>query len=248
MLVLISPAKTLDLSNNVPDRIISSEPYFHKEALELVQLLQGCSSLELEKLMNLSAKLAELNHQRFQDFKFKNSTKAAIYTYKGDVYEQLELADYTQDQIEFANKHIRIISGLYGILKPLDLIEPYRLEMSINLANPKGKNLYNFWGDKLANYLKSEQPDYIVNLASQEYSSAIFSTNLKLPIINITFKENSQGQYKIIGVHAKKARGLMANFIIRNLINSPEELKTFNLKNYKYMPEFSSASEYVFAR
>ena len=243
MLILISPAKTLDLSNNVPDKIISSEPYFYKEALQLVGLLQKYSPQELEKLMNLSDKLSELNYQRFQGFKLKKTTKAAIYTYKGDVYEQLELMDYTQEQIEFANQHLRIISGLYGILKPLDSIKPYRLEMSINLANSKGKNLYSFWGDKLSNYLKSEHPDFIINLASQEYS-----ISLKLPMINITFKEKVQEQYKIIGIHAKKARGLMANFIIRNLLNSPEELKSFNLNNYKYMDELSSASEYVFAR
>ena len=245
MLLLISPAKTLDFSNNVPETIIGSKPIFMKEAMKLVTILQTYSAPDLEQLLDISSKLSELNHQRFKDFK-QQLSKPALYAYKGDVYEGFELKGYTQKDIDFANQHLRIISGLYGLLKPLDLIQAYRLEMSINLANPAGKNLYNFWQDKITNTLNQEPSKFIVNLASQEYSSAI--TKLNKPMINITFKESHKGTYKIIGIHAKKARGVMANFIIRNQLKELNEIKEFNLNNYKFMPELTSESEYVFIR
>ncbi len=245
MLVLISPAKTLDFSNNFPENLAVSAPKFYKEALELMGILQNYAAQDLSKLMCISAKLGELNYKRFQEFSSAN-TKPALYAYKGDVYEGLELEKYTSDQIEFANKIIRIISGLYGMLKALDLIAPYRLEMGINLPNRLGKNLYNFWRDKLTESIEAEQEKFIINLASQEYSLAIGQLNKKK--INIVFKEKQKDDYKIIGLYAKKARGIMANYIIQRKIENPEELKEFNLANYKYISRFSSAEEYVFVR
>ena len=247
MLLLLSPAKTLDFSDNVPIQITTSTPKFLKEACELVQILQKYSAQDIAKLMSLSEKLSELNFQRFQEFNKQNS-KAALYAYKGDVYEGFELNEYKEAEIKFANEHLRIISGLYGVLKPLDLIQPYRLEMSINLINPKGRNLYNFWNEKLTDNLNEEQDDIIINLASQEYSSAIITSKLTKPIINIVFKEQHKGEYKIIGIHAKKARGVMANFIIRNFIKDTKEIKEFCLNGYQFKPEFSSKEEYVFVR
>ncbi len=148
MLVLISPAKTLDFSNNLPKNITTSVPKFHREALELVHILQNYSAKDLSSLMSISSKLGELNYQRFQEFS-SSSVKPALYAYKGDVYEGFELEKYTEEQIKFADETIRIISGLYGILKALDLIAPYRLEMSVKLPNKYGKSLYDFWQEKL---------------------------------------------------------------------------------------------------
>lgn len=247
MLILISPSKTLDLTNNTPDIVQTSTPRFTEESEQLIQILKEYSVEGIGELMSLSDKLSELNYQRFQNF-LSNDPKASLYAYKGDVYEGFELSKYTPENLEFANEHLKIISGLYGILKPLDLIKPYRLEMSTSLKNPKGKNLYNFWGDKLTKYLEHENTNYIINLASKEYSSAININKLSNPLINITFKEHNQGKYKVIGIHSKKARGIMANFIIRNNITQPNDLKSFDLKNYKYIPEFSSENEYVFVR
>jgi cytoplasmic iron level regulating protein YaaA (DUF328/UPF0246 family) len=245
MLILLSPAKTLDFTynNSVPNNV--SEPEFLSEALELVSVLRNQTATELAKLMSISSKLGELNYQRFQDFS-QAVAKPALYAYKGDVYDGFELDKYNQEKLDFASQHLRIISGLYGILKPLDLIKPYRLEMSTKLINQKGNNLYDFWKKKLTDKLNQEYDNLIINLASQEYSSAVDKLNKTW--INISFKEEHKNEYKVIGIHAKKARGVMANFIIQNFINNPEELKNFNLNNYQFVSNLSSASEYVFVR
>ena len=245
MLVLISPAKTLDFSSSIPNNLTQTIPIFAKESKELVNLLKKYSAKEISQLMSISDKLGELNYQRFQNFDH-SITKAAIYAYKGDVYQGLELEKYSLEDLNFANQTIKIISGLYGLLKPLDLIAPYRLEMSIALPNPQGKNLYDFWKKKLTNQLNHETADCIINLASQEYSSAIGILNK--PKIDITFKEEHKGEYKIIGIHAKKARGVMANYIVRNSIKEPEVLKNFNENGYRFASEFSKKEEYVFIR
>ncbi len=247
MLMLLSPAKTLDFSANMLANLTTSIPEFANESQELMQILQKYSAQELAKLMSLSNKLSELNYQRFQEFNDQTS-KAALYAYKGDVYDGFELNQYKDAEINFANDHLRIISGLYGILKPLDLIRPYRLEMSINLVNSYGKNLYHFWDKKLTASLNQERADIIVNLASQEYSSVIIRNKLTKPMINIIFKEQHQGEYKIIGIHAKKARGVMANFIIRNFIKTANGIKDFCLNGYHFKQELSSEEEYVFIR
>lgn len=247
MLVLISPAKTLDFNRNISSEIIKSTPYFYKEADQLVQVLKKYSVEDLSKLMKLSNKLSELNWCRFQDYS-KSDSRQAIYTYNGDVYEGFELSEYNQDIQEFSNKTLRIISGLYGVLKPFDLIKAYRLEMSTPLSSSYGRNLYEFWGDKITNYLNKDHGEVIINLSSKEYSLSINPVKLNKRIINITFKERYKDGYKIIGLHAKKARGVMANFIIINQITNPFKLKEFNLNGYQYSSELSSEDEYVFVR
>ena len=243
MLVLLSPAKTLDFTSMVPDQIPVSMLYFPEEVKQLAQILKTYSAKDLANLMKLSPKLSELNYQRFQEFESSDS-RPAIYAYNGDVYEGFELSEYDSKAREFANKTLCIISGLYGILKPFDLIKPYRLEMSTNLKNPFGKNLYDLWGDKLTDKLNSISGEFIINLASQEYSLAINPAKLNKKKIDIIFKDNG----KVIGLFSKKARSIMANFIIRNEIVKPDKLKQFTMNGYKYMPSLSSEVEYVFVR
>ena len=252
MLVIISPAKTLDFSDNIPVNTAFYIPDFINEANELVGVLQKYSAKKLSDLMSLSDKLAELNYNRFQEFSFDNQNKSmhkqAIFAYKGDVYEGLEVQDYKLEELEFINSNLRIISGLYGLLKPLDLIQPYRLEMGIRLPNDHGKNLYEFWCDKITNKLNQEKGDFIINLASQEYSSSIIMEKLQKQMINIVFKESYKDSYKIVGIHAKKARGVCANYIMRNRIDKCEDIKSFCLNGYKFMPDMSSNNEYIFVR
>lgn len=245
MLTIISPAKTLDFSDNYPKNIKTTEPCFYNESHELLDILKKYSAQDICKLMSISPKLGELNYNRFQNFQ-SAQTKPALYAYKGDVYEGFELEKYTIEDLNFANENLAIISGLYGFLKPLDLIAPYRLEMSIKLPNKMGKNLYDFWQKKITKKLEEIKTEVIINLASLEYSSAIEKLNKK--IINISFKEKQNDKYKIIGIHAKKARGVMADYIILNKIINPKDIKSFNLNNYNYSPEFSSEEEYVFVR
>ncbi len=247
MLVLLSPAKTLDFKRDIPSDIITSTPYFNKEADQLVQILKKYSVKDLSKLMKLSDKLSELNCQRFQDYK-KNDSRPAIYAYNGDVYEGFELSKYNKKNRDFANSTLRIISGLYGVLKPFDLIKEYRLEMSTALSNSYGKNLYDFWDNKITSYLNKDLGEVVINLSSKEYFLSINSSKLNKRIINIVFKEKYNDGYKIIGLHAKKARGVMANFIIINQISYPEKLKEFNLNGYQYSSDLSSKDEYVFVR
>lgn len=247
MLVLLSPAKTLDFNCNIPDHVPVLEPHFSEEASQLVEILKKYSVEDLSILMKLSQKLSELNYQRFQNYE-KSDSRPAIYSYNGDVYEGFELSKYNQDTQNFANRTLRIISGLYGVLKPFDLIKAYRLEMSTSLSNSRGKNLYNFWGDKITNYLNKDQAKVIINLSSKEYFSSINSNKINKKIINIVFKEKYKDGYKIIGLHAKKARGVMANFIIRSQILDPKKIQDFNLNGYQYSSDLSSEDEYVFIR
>ena len=255
MLVLLSPAKTLDFSRNVPENMVASLPDCSQEAWELVQILRKYSKEELSDLMGISSKLSELNYHRFQNFSHQYEqykSKPAIYAYNGDVYAQLELSEYNEDQIKYANEVLRIISGLYGLLKPLDLIQPYRLEMSVALHNVCGKTLYDFWNllitNKINEHIAKQQVSFLINLASHEYSSTIYVDQLDKPMINIVFKERQEDGYKIVGIHAKKARGAMANFIVRNFIKNPMQLKTINLNGYQFMEKLSSEGEYVFVR
>jgi uncharacterized protein len=245
MLILLSPAKRLDLESVIPNDLITSIPYFQIEALEIVDILRNYCPLSLSKLMSISKQLGELNYQRFQNFN-SNPSRAAIYTYKGDVYQELELDKYDNQTMNFINNHVNIISGLYGLLKPLDLIQPYRLEMSTKLANHYGNNLYQYWSKKITNKL-NESSDIIINLASEEYSSVI-SKELKAKMINITFKEIYQQGYRIVGINAKRARGQMLNYLIHGFIHNPNEIKNFSLNNYKFMPNLSTEKEYVFVR
>lgn len=249
MIVLLSPAKTLDYNCKVPSHVSSSIPYFANEAWQLIEVLKKYSTKDLEQLMHISAKLALLNYNRFQAFNQEyNNSKPCIYVYNGDVYDGIKIDNYSIEQLEFVSQTIRIISGLYGLLKPFDLIQAYRLEMSAALATSKGKNLYEFWNDKITQKLNEESSKVIINLASQEYSNAIISNKLEKSLINVLFKEKVNNEYKIIGIHAKRARGIMANFIITNFIKNHEDIKEFSLDGYKYSSELSLQNEYIFVR
>ena len=250
MLILISPAKTLDYS--IPNFKEFTQPDFQEDVKSLIQVMKKKSAKEIGELMHVSDSLAALNEERFKtfqnDFNPENS-KQALLAFKGDVYTRIDIDNYTSQDFDFAQNHLRILSGLYGLLKPPDLIQPYRLEMGIRLENTKGKNLYEFWDKKIAkaiNETANGQP--IVNLASQEYFKAVDHKTLKSQLINIHFKEFKGDTYQIIGFFAKQARGMMTNFAIKNRLTNPEDLKTFDEERYAYSEKLSSSANWVFVR
>ncbi|REG90933.1 peroxide stress protein YaaA [Algoriphagus antarcticus] len=250
MLILISPAKTLDYST--PTYQEFTLPDFQADTRSLVRIMKKKSAKEIGEMMHISDNLAVLNEERFKTFKkdfTRENSKQAILAFKGDVYIKINVDEYSKEDFDFAQDHLRILSGLYGLLKPLDLIQPYRLEMGIGLDNKKGKNLYEFWDKKITKAInEAANGQAIINLASQEYFKAVNLQTLKSPLINIDFKEYKDDSYKIIGFFAKQARGLMSNFAIKNRITDPEELKTFNDGGYEYSETMSTTSEWVFVR
>jgi uncharacterized protein len=247
MLVVISPAKTLDLQTSTLSTY--SQPDFKNEIKKLVSIMQKKKVKDLMELMDISENLAVLNHERYQTWKEEfewPAAKQALLAFKGDVYTKMDVSNYTTEDFEFAQHHLRILSGLYGLLKPLDLIQPYRLEMGIALKNPKGKNLYEFWGSRIAkaiNEIAAGQP--LINLASQEYFKAVDEKQLKSPVISPVFQEYKNGKYQVIGLFAKQARGLMANYIIKDKITEPEQLKLFKEERYEL---FGNGEEWRFVR
>lgn len=253
MIVIISPAKTQDFSDQEHTTLFS-EPVFLKESLKLVKELKKQSPGQIASLMSVSDKIAELNHDRFSSFKTPFTTdnaKQALLAFKGDVYTDIDVDNYTKEDFEFAQQHLRILSGLYGLLKPLDLIQPYRLEMKIKLSNPRGKDLYEFWGDRITKELNTilDKPNpMLVNLASVEYFKAINMKLFKGKIITPIFKDHKNGEYKIIAFYAKRARGMMTDFIIKNKIKNPETLKTFQSAGHEYSEPLSNDQEWVFIR
>lgn len=250
MLILISPAKTLDYSDHhIQD---FTQPDFISDVKALVQVMKKKSAGEIAALMDISENLAQLNEHRYKtfqkDFSFENS-KQALLAFKGDVYTKIDVDNYTSEDFAFAQKHLRILSGLYGLLKPLDLIQPYRLEMGTRLETKKGKNLYDYWGTKIAkaiNLAAENRP--IINLASQEYFKAVDLKSLKSEVITIQFKEFKNGKYQIVGFFAKQARGMMTNFAIRNKVTDPEVLKAFHEEGYEFSEPQSNSKEWVFVR
>jgi uncharacterized protein len=250
MLILISPAKTLDYST--PAFKEFSQPDFTSDIKTLVGVMKKKSASEISELMHVSENLAVLNENRYRtfqkDFNTENS-KQALLAFKGDVYTKIEVDSFTKDDFDFAQNHLRILSGLYGLLKPLDLIQPYRLEMGTRLETQKGKNLYEYWGTKIARAIKEVSGDTpIVNLASQEYFKAVDLNALKRKVINIHFKEFRGGKYQVIGLFAKQARGMMTNHAIKNRLTDPEDLKGFNVEGYEYSEQMSSKFDWVFIR
>ncbi len=254
MLITVSPAKRLNIDpESIPAR--GTQPDFLDQAGKLVKILRQYKPRDLSKLMGVSADLAELNHQRFQDwqppFSEKNA-KPALFQFKGDVYNGIDAPSLDQEDLQFAQEHLRILSGLYGVLKPLDLIQPYRLEMGTKLPNTEGKDLYAFWRNTITRVLDralSEQgDDVLINLASKEYFKAVTPENLHGRIITPVFKERKGNAYKVIGIQAKKARGLMTRFIIRNRIEQPEHLQAFDEQGYLFKKELSTENEWVFVR
>jgi hypothetical protein len=250
MLILISPAKTLDYS--IPNFQSHTLPEFQTETKSLISVLKKKSAKEIGSLMGISENLANLNEERFKtfqkEFNFENS-KQALLAFKGDVYTKIDVDNYSELDFSFAQKHLRILSGLYGLLKPLDLIQPYRLEMGTRLENKKGKNLYEFWDKKIAKAINAAaEGEPIVNLASQEYFKSVDLKTVSSPVITIHFKEFKNDTYQVVGFFAKQARGLMTDFAIKNKINIPEELKAFNEERYEYSRNLSSDLDWVFVR
>jgi cytoplasmic iron level regulating protein YaaA (DUF328/UPF0246 family) len=233
MKLIISPAKTLDFETPAKTKQ-SSSPKYLKQADELVLRLQKLSESDIAKLMDLSPKLAKLNYERFEGWA-SAPQKQAVLAYMGDVYEGLDASSFTEKDFNFAQENLRILSGLYGLLKPLDLIKPYRLEMSTKIG------LYEFWGNSLTKELADE---LVINLASSEYSSAVKPKNM----VTINFYETKNGKPKIIGIFAKKARGMMARYIIKNQITKPEEIKKFKESGYKFNKDMSDDKCYSFTR
>ncbi len=249
MLVVISPSKTQDFSTpDIHDHTLTRQL---NESKVLVDILKRKTQDELAKLMSISEKLAKLNYDRFQDFStpfdFSNA-KQALLAFKGDVYTGINVPNLSKKDLEFAQGNLRMLSGLYGVIRPLDLIAPYRLEMGTKLANPKGKNLYEFWGDKISQVLNEDESEVIINLASNEYFKGIDQKALKAKIINIAFKEYKGDKYKIIGIYAKRARGLMVQFMLKNRITNPQDLKAFKMEDYRFREDMSDAETWVFTR
>lgn len=252
MLILVSPAKSLnfDKQNIVSDY---TNPQFKKEASQLVQVLKKLKMQDLSKLMSISDKLAQLNVERFgvwqKQHEIENS-KQAILSFTGDVYQGLQAETFSQEDFNFAQNHLRILSGLYGILRPLDLIQPYRLEMGTKLVFKDFKNLYGFWQEKITKEVNKilKEEKVLVNLASNEYFKSVQSKNIKGEIITPIFKEKRGDIYKVISFSAKKARGLMSAFIIKNKIDNVEDIKAFSEENYSFNSELSKEKEWVFVR
>lgn len=255
MIAILSPSKTQDFESPLVTQSFT-EGRFHKESEELVKILQKYPQEDLMKLMSISENLAQLNYDRFQEFEREYTelnSRQALLAFKGDVYTHIEVDQYSEDDFQFAQKHLRTISGLYGLLRPLDRMQPYRLEMKTGLMNERGKNLYEFWGSELRETLEkdlSEQGDKIVvNLASKEYSKALQLKKIDADVINVAFKEEKPGEEpKIIALFAKLARGMMANYIVKNRLSDPEQLKEFSQTGYAFQKDFSNEGEYVFVR
>lgn len=250
MLILISPAKSLDYS--ISEFKEHTLPDFTSDIKALVSVMKKKSAKEIAELMHVSENLAVLNEERYKTFQKEftpENSKQAILAFNGDVYTKIDVDNYSAADFEFAQDHLRILSGLYGLLKPLDLIQPYRLEMGTRLETKKGKNLYEYWDKKIAktiNEAAGGRP--VVNLASQEYFKAVHLKTLKSPLVNIHFREFKDGTYQTIGIFAKQARGMMTNFAIKNRIEDPEELKSFNLEGYEFSAPMSDKTDWVFIR
>ena len=249
MIVVVSPAKKLNMK--LIQGLKVSEPYFTENVDELVNVVRNLSLKELENLMGISTSLAELNKKRFNEFG-NQQKKAAAFAFAGDTYKGLSVQKLEKDDLDFAQKHLRILSGLYGLLRPLDEIEPYRLEMGSKLKGKHGSSLYEYWGNKISENLnqhaKTIGSKILVNCASNEYFNAINNDNLLLKVITPIFMERKNGKEKIISFYAKNARGAMARFIIQNRLQSEEDLKKFDLDGYNYNAEKSNEGKLVFIR
>lgn len=254
MLILISPAKTLDYQSDLPtDRY--TQPELLDYSQQLIAVARKLSAPQISSLMHISDKLASLNETRFHewqpDFKPQNA-RQAILAFKGDVYTGLQAEEFSDADFDFAQQHLRMLSGLYGVLRPLDLMQPYRLEMGIKLENPKGKDLYHFWGDtiteKLNQALEAQGDNIVVNLASDEYYKSVKPKKLNAEIIKPVFLDEKNGKFKVISFYAKKARGLMSRYIIENRLTKPEQLTGFNTDGYFFDETASGKHELVFKR
>ena len=252
MKVLLSPAKSLDFKSQLPTEK-NSFLCFEKEAEYLNSILKRKSPKELSDLMGVSSKIADLNYERNNDWSLpfnKKNSRQAVYAFSGDVYRGLDVYSIDKSNIDFMQSSVRIISGLYGLIKPLDLIQPYRLEMGTKLAFDSNKNLYNYWRKKITQQLNLELDDKepILNLASNEYFKAIDTKVIKTDVYSANFKQLKNGEFKTIAIFSKKARGMMTRFIIDNNITTISDIKSFNYDGYKFHEDISSHNELIFAR
>jgi len=257
MLYLLSPAKSLDYETPVPEAVarLATEPQFIPQSSELIKVLKTKSAADIGALMTLSEALSELNVGRYQAWRPRftaANSRPAVLAFNGDVYEGLDAKTLSVAQLEWAQQHLAILSGLYGVLRPLDLMQPYRLEMGTRLETPRGSNLYGFWGDRLAEHLNAraaqQQVPVIVNLASQEYFKAADRKALQPRVIECQFEDWKNGQYKIISFFAKRARGLMARYCIEQRIDTPAGLTGFDREGYAYQGELSTPERLLFRR
>ncbi|PIE46781.1 MAG: hypothetical protein CSA42_06795 [Gammaproteobacteria bacterium] len=262
MYFLLSPAKSLNEKDNVPiDSSIAdqySQPALIESACDLMKTLKQKDPIELMQLMQISDKIAQLNSQRNQAWRWSKTTpfttdiaKPAVYLFDGDVYTGLDVYTMEKQTVEYLNNHVGILSGLYGLLKPLDLILPYRLEMGTKLANHKGDNLYDFWGKQIAQLINERLPAsnrVLINLASNEYFKSVDKKTLNTQVITPRFEDEKNGKFKVISFYAKKARGLMVKYAADNQLTNAEQLKDFNLAGYYYCPELSDNKTWTFRR
>ena len=254
MIVLLSPAKTLDYSQEFD--VQHTAPAFLSDSAKLIKELKVKEPKDIASLMGLSDKLATLNFDRYQSWSASktmgNDSKPALFVFQGDVYQGLQANTFNKKDITFAQKHLRILSGLYGELRPLDVIKPYRLEMGTKLPTARGKNLYKFWGTKvqenILKELKANKSNLVVNLASKEYFTVVGSLPTDVNVVSPVFKDFKNGEYKLISFYAKKARGFMSHWMVKNKITKSEDLKNFDAEGYKYSRKLSTESEPVFLR
>ena len=254
MLILISPAKTLDYQSELTTKRFT-QPALLEHSQQLIREARKLSAPQIKALMGISDKLADLNATRFHDWHpdfTPDNARQAILAFKGDVYTGLQAETFSEADFDFAQQHLRMLSGLYGVLRPLDLMQPYRLEMGIRFENPRGKDLYQFWGDEITNTLnaalEAQGDDVVINLASDEYFRSVKPKALAGRIIKPVFLDEKNGKFKVISFYAKKARGLMSRYIIENRLSKPEQLTGFNSEGYFFDAENSSAEELVFKR
>lgn len=254
MLILISPAKTLDYQSD-----LATQRYTQPELLaysqQLIDVARTLNAPEISSLMSVSDKIASLNATRFHQWQPEftpENARQAILAFKGDVYTGLQAESFSEEDFDFAQQHLRMLSGLYGVLRPLDLMQPYRLEMGIRLNNPGGKDLYQFWNtvitDTLNQALTEQGDNVLINLASDEYFKSVKPRQLEAEIIKPVFLDEKNGNYKVISFYAKKARGLMSRYIIQNRLTRPEQLKAFNLDGYAFDESASQQNEWIFKR
>ncbi len=253
MLILLSPAKTLAEGPEVNPGL--ELPKFRKHTSELVKILKDHTQKDIKDLMRISDKLALLNHNRYQRFGSRyteSNSKAAIYMFRGDVYQGFDADTLDAKAMTYAQHHLRILSGLYGLLRPMDKMQPYRLEMGTRLHNPKGPNLYEFWRDRVTKEInatmKEQGSSLLVNLASNEYFDAVDTSKLDHKPVDITFKEYKDGKLKFISFSAKKARGYMSRYICKNQIKTKEDLKGFDYEGYAYAEDLSAENNLAFTR
>jgi cytoplasmic iron level regulating protein YaaA (DUF328/UPF0246 family) len=255
MLILISPAKKL-LTEIQPFPGKTTEPQLMPHTQKLIKIMKSKTVKDIAKLMDLSANLAELNYERYQHFQSENhlapTAYPAILLFQGDVYQGLQAKTWDTDELNYSQNHLGILSGLYGLLKPLDLIQPYRLEMGVHLATPRGTNLYDFWGElityKVNEQLSTHENPILINLASTEYFKVIHADKLKYKMITINFYEHKNNQIKMIGIYSKKARGMMSAYLIKNQIKDVDGIKDFSQDGYTFNEETSTSQHLDFIR